>query len=153
MKKVLLTLALCSLVAVAGCGKKATNEVPKSVSIYQQLNLSEEQNKKLQDIRTVQRQKMEIIRKDLEKKRAELLDLDGTKKFSDEQKKANHEKYRQAATEMREKLAAERAAYDAALMNILDNGQKKTYQKYLNQREKERNQREQEYKKRALEGK
>ena len=154
MKKVLLTLTLCSLIAIAGCGKKNTEgDIPKSVSIYQQLNLTEDQSKKLQDIRTVQRQKMEIIRKDLEKKRAELLDLDGTKKFTEEQKKANHEKYRQAATEMRDKLAAERAAYDAALMNILDNNQKKTYQKYLNQREKERNQREQEYKKRALESK
>ncbi len=149
MKKVLLTLALCSMIAVAGCGKKATNELPKSVSIYQQLNLTVDQNKKLAEIRTAQRQKMEAIRKDMDQKRAEYLDVDGTKKFTEAQKKENHEKYRQAATEMREKLAAERAAYDTALMNILDDSQKKTYKKYLDQREKEKAQREKEYKQKA----
>ena len=54
MKKVLLTLALCSVVAIAGCGKKDTPKVPKSVGIYQQLNLTAEQNKKLADITTEQ---------------------------------------------------------------------------------------------------
>ncbi len=149
MKKVLLTLALCSVIAIAGCGKKSGPEVPKSVSIYQQLNLTPEQNKKLADIRTAQRQKMETIRKNMEQKRETLLDLDGTKNFTEAQRKENHEKYRAAANEMREQLAAERAAYDTALMGILDEKQKKTYQKYLDQREKERVQREREYQKNA----
>jgi len=149
MKKVLLTLALCSVIAVAGCGKKDAPQVPKSVSIYQQLNLTPEQNKKLADIRATQRQKMEAIRKGMEEKRNTLLDVDGSKKFTDAQKKENHEKYRAAANEMREQLAAERAAYDNALMGILDEKQKKTYQKYLDQREKERIQREKEFMKKA----
>ena len=135
------------MVAVAGCGKKNTPKVPKSVSIYQQLNLTAEQSKKLADIRATQRQKMEVIRKDMETKRNELLDTDGTKKFTDAQRKENHEKYRAAAAEMREKLAAERAAYDTSLMGILDEKQKKTYQKYLNQREKEKAEREKEFNK------
>ena len=149
MKKVLLTLALCSVVAVAGCGKKNTPEVPKSVSIYQQLNLSPEQNKKLADIRAAQRQKMEAIRKGMEAKRTAFLDLDGSKNFTEAQRKENHEKYRAAANEMREQLAAERAAYDNAFMGILDDKQKKTYQKYLDQREKERVQREKDFQKNA----
>jgi len=124
-------------------------QVPKSVSIYQQLNLTPEQNKKLADIRATQRQKMEAIRKGMEEKRNTLLDVDGSKKFTDAQKKENHEKYRAAANEMREQLAAERAAYDNALMGILDEKQKKTYQKYLDQREKERIQREKEFMKKA----
>ena len=75
MKKVLLTLALCSVIAVAGCGKKDAPQVPKSVSIYQQLNLTPEQNKKLADIRAAQRQKMEAIRKGMEEKRNTLLEF------------------------------------------------------------------------------
>lgn len=147
MKKLLLTLTLCALVVVAGCGKKNTPEVPKSVSIYQQLKLTPEQNKKLADIRAAQRQKMEVIRKEMDSKRTTLLDIDGTKNFTDAQRKANHEKYRIAANEMREQLAAERAAYDKALMEMLDDKQKKTYKKYLDQREKEKVQREREFQK------
>ena len=75
MKKVLLTLALCSVVAVAGCGKKNTTEPPKSIGIYQELNLTVEQNKKVADIRKAQRQKMEAIRKEMEAKRNELREL------------------------------------------------------------------------------
>ena len=142
MKKVLLTLTLCSIIAVAGCGKKDTPQVPKSVSIYQELSLTSEQNKKLADIRASQRQKMEAIRKDMEEKRNNLLDLDGSKKFTDAQKKENHEKYRAAAAQMRDKMAAERKAYDNAFMGILNDDQKKVYQNYLDQRESEKIKRE-----------
>lgn len=142
MKRVLLTLALCSVVAVAGCGKKNTTEPPKSLGVYQELNLTVEQNKKLADIRKDQRQKMEAIRKEMEAKRNELLDVDGTKNFSDAEKKANHEKYRAAAAQMRDKMAAQRTAYDNAFMGILNADQKKIYQNYIDQRESERVKRE-----------
>lgn len=49
---------------------------------------------------------------------------------------------------MRVKLAAERVEYDNALMDILDDNQKKIYKKYLEQREKEKEQRAKEFQKR-----
>ncbi len=147
MKKALLALTLCALIVVAGCGKKPSNEIPKSVTIYQELNLTAEQNKKLADIRATQKQKMDAIRKELDDQRAILVDTDGSKKFTEAQKRENSAKYRAAASQMRDKLSIERKAYDNAFMGILDDKQKKTYQRYLEEREKEKLAREEAFKK------
>ena len=147
MKKVLLALMICSIMVVSGCNKQSEPKLPKSIQTYQKLNLTPEQNKKLADIRAEQRKKIDAIRNDIEAKRKELLDVDANKKLTDEQKRANHEKYRAAANDMRVKLAAERVEYDNAMMGILDDNQKKIYQKYLDQREKEKAQRTKEFQK------
>ena len=141
MKKLFLMLMLCSFVLVTGCDKQEGAKVPKSVIIYQELNLSAEQNKKLADIRSTQRDKIDLIRKDLENQRKTLLDPEKIKNLSEDKKKENYEKYRTASNAMRDKLTEARTEYDNAFIGILDENQKKTYQKYLNQREKERNER------------
>ncbi len=150
MKKIFLALMLCSFVLVTGCEKKDEAKVPKSVIIYQQLELTADQNKKLTDIRATQRAKIDNIRKDLEKQRKTLIDADAIKSLTEDQKKENYEKYRTASNEMRDKLTAARAEYDVAFMDILDDNQRKIYKKYLNQREKEKEQRVKDAKKQAV---
>lgn len=148
MRKVLLAFMFCAIILVTGCKKQEAPKLPKSIQTYQQLNLTAEQNKKLAVIRENQRKKIDAIRMDLDKKRKELIEID-SKKLTTEQRMANNEKYREAANDMRVKLAAERLEYDNALMGLLDDKQKKTYKKYLAQREKEREERNKEFQKRA----
>ncbi len=121
---------LCSLILVSGCDKKNTPKVPQSIKTYKNITFTAEQTKKLSEIRTTERTKMEAIRKELTKQREELLDLDGTKKLTPEQRKINQEKYRELSAKTRAKMDAERDNYDKAVMNILDDKQKATYQKY-----------------------
>ncbi|MCR4881368.1 MAG: Spy/CpxP family protein refolding chaperone [bacterium] len=147
MKKVLLALMICSIMVVSGCNNQEEPKLPKSIQTYQKLNLTPEQNKKLADIRAEQRKKIDAIRNDIESKRKDLLDTEKNKTLSDEQKRANQEKYRTAANDMRVKLAAERVEYDNAMMSILDDSQKKIYQKYMDLREKEKEQRTKEFQK------
>ena len=147
MKKVLLALMICSIMVVSGCNNQEEPKLPKSIQTYQKLNLTPEQNKKLADIRAEQRKKIDAIRNDIEAKRKDLLDTEKNKTLSDEQKRANQEKYRAAANDMRVKLAAERVEYDNAMMGILDDSQKKIYQKYMDLREKEKEQRTKEFQK------
>lgn len=148
MRKVLLALMICSIIVVSGCNKKAEEpKLPKSIQTYQQLNLTQEQSKKLAEIRETQRKKIDAIRNDIEAKRKDLLDDEKNKTLSEQQKRENHEKYRAAANDMRVKLAAERVEYDNAMMNILDDSQKKTFQKYMEQREKEKAERTKEFQK------
>lgn len=150
MKKIFLTVALCSMIILSGCGeKKKTTQVPKSVKTYQQLNLTPEQNKKLSAIRAAQRTKMDAIRKEMDENRKLLPSASDATKLTAEQRKANLEKYRAAFAKSREKLQAERDSYDKAFMNILDSEQKATYQKYLDQREQEKVAREKQFKKTA----
>ncbi|MCQ2958317.1 MAG: Spy/CpxP family protein refolding chaperone [Candidatus Gastranaerophilales bacterium] len=150
MKKLVLTLALCSLIAVTGCDKKQNGpSVPKSVSTYQQLNLTTEQSQKLSKIREEQRAKMDTIRKKMEDQRKALVSPEATKNLSEDKKQENFTKYREASQGMRDELAKQRAAYDEAFMGILDDNQKKIYQKYLNQREKEKQQRIKDFEKKA----
>ena len=153
MKKILLALMLCSIVLVSGCNKKNEPKLPKSIQTYQQLQLTPEQNKKLTAIREDQRKKIEAIRADVDAKRKVLLDAQKNTKLTKEQIRENQEKYRVAANEMRVKIAEERVAYDNAMMGILDEKQKKTYQKYINQREKEREDRLKEFQRNANDNK
>ncbi len=150
MRKFLLALMLCSIVLVSGCDKKQEGpKLPKSIQTYQQLKLSPEQNKQLAAIRSEQRKKIDAIRKDLDAKRKALIDAQKNTKLTQEQIKENQEKYRVAANDMRVKLAEERVSYDNAFMGILDDKQKKVYQKYMEQREKEKEDRIKEFKKNA----
>lgn len=87
MKKVLLALMICSIMIVSGCNKQNEPKLPKSIQTYQKLNLTEEQNKKLADIRAEQRKKIDEIRAEIESKRKTLLDVDANKKLTDEQKR------------------------------------------------------------------
>ena len=147
MRKILLALMLCSIILVSGCNKKQEGpKLPKSIQTYQQLNLSPEQNKQLASIRSEQRKKIDAIRKDIDEKRKALLEAQKNSKLTAEQIKDNQEKYRVAANDMRVKLAEERVAYDNAFMGILDEKQKKVYQKYMEQREKEKEDRVKEFK-------
>ena len=150
MKKLVLMLALCSMIAMTGCDKKDnTPSIPKSVTIYQQLSLTEEQGKELTKIRENQRAKMDKIRKNIDEQRKKLIAPDVLKNLSEDKKQENFTKYREASQSMRDELAKQRAAYDEAFMGILDDNQKKIYQNYLKQREKERVQREKEFLKQA----
>ena len=149
MKKLLLGLMLCSIILASGCNKKEEVKVPKSIQTYQQLNLTPEQNKQLANIRNEQKKKIDAIREDIDAKRKSLLDSQKNEKLAPEQVKENQEKYRIAANEMRVKLAEERVAYDNALMGILDDKQKKIYQKYIDQREKEKEARVKEFQRKA----
>ena len=149
MKRVLLALMLCSIILVSGCNKKDEPKLPKSIQTYQQLNLTPEQNKQLANIRNEQRKKIDAIRKDIDAKRKALLDTQKNTKLTQDQIRENQEKYRVATNDMRVKLAEERVAYDNALMGILDDKQKKIYQKYINQREKEKEARIKEFQRNA----
>ena len=67
MKKVLLALMACSIFALSGCVQKEPRaDVPKSIKIYQNINFTPEQNKKMADIRETQRSKIEALRKEME---------------------------------------------------------------------------------------
>jgi len=145
MKKILLAFMLCSLVIFSGCKKQEGAQIPTSIRTYQELKLSPEQNKQLQALREKQRTKIDALRNDVEKQRKALLGADVRKDLTAEQLQKNREKYKAAANEMRVKVAAERVEFDKAMMNILDDKQKKTYQKYLKQREKEREKRNKEF--------
>ena len=147
MKKVLLALMACSILTLSGCAQREPRaEVPKSIKTYQEIKFTPEQNKKLADIRETQRSKIEAMRKEMEAKRQELIVSQKNAKLTDEQKHANSEKYRSVVNDTRIKLAAERVAYDNAVLNILDDKQKKIYKKYLDQREKERQSRQKQMK-------
>ena len=139
MKKLLLALMVCSIFALSGCAQKEPRaEVPRSIKTYQKINFTQEQNKQIADIREAQRSKIEVMRKEMEAKRQELIVSQKNANLTDEQKRANNEKYRTVVNDTRVKLAAERVAYDNAVLNILDDKQKKIYKKYLDQREQER---------------
>ena len=149
MKKLVLALLICSMITITGCDKNKSTSVPKSVSTYQQLNLTTEQGEKLIKIREAQRVKMDEIRKKMETQRQTLVSPAATKNLTEEQKQANFEKYKESAKALRKEIEQQRAAYDEAFMGILDDNQKKTYQKYLNLREKEKQQRIKDFEKRA----
>jgi len=149
MKKLILALLICSMITITGCDKSKNASVPKSVGTYQQLNLTTEQGEKLVKIRESQRAKMDEIRKKMETQRKTLVSPEATKNLTEEQKQANFDKYKESTKAIREELAQQRAAYDEAFMGILDDNQKKIYQKYLSQREKEKQQRMKNFEKKA----
>ncbi|MDD3594205.1 MAG: hypothetical protein PHX18_06225 [Candidatus Gastranaerophilales bacterium] len=140
MKKALLTLTICSVLLIStGCLKKANEpQIPKSITVYQQLNLTMEQQSKLKDIRERQRIKTDELRQELDKKRNVLLqnNVDVAKMPEADRKKAMEELRKQSEA-MRNELMELRNQYDKEFLGILDKRQEKIYKKYLEERNNE----------------
>lgn len=141
MRKVLLATMLCSLVLLSGCQKKDEPRLPKSVKTYETLNLTSEQYEQIHKIREEQKNKIENIRNSIETKRKAYVDFQKGKDISDPKVVEYREKYRAEVNELSVALQAERVNYDNSFMNILDDNQKKIYQKYIKQREEEKEKR------------
>ena len=141
MRKVLLATMLCSLVLLSGCQKKDEPRLPKSVKTYETLNLTSEQYEQIHKIREEQKNKIENIRNSIETKRKAYVDFQKGKDISDPKVVEYREKYRAEVNELSVALQADRVNYDNSFMNILDDNQKKIYQKYIKQREEEKEKR------------
>ena len=141
MKKFLLSTMLCAMVILTGCNKQEELKLPQSIQTYQTLNLTEEQNQQVSQLRETQRIKIEEIRKKMEEKRKAYVEFQNGKDISDPKVNEAREKYRLEVNELSIALNSERVAYDKAFLNILDDKQKKIYQKYLKQKDQEKEQR------------
>ena len=137
MKKIYLSLFLISIFLLTSCGKQKAPIVPKSIQTYQQLNLTVEQHNKVTALQNAKKTELDKINSIMAEERTKLLNADKNTTLTNEEKRAKLTQYQDAAIKLNKKLEEQRQIYDEEFKKILTTDQKKTYEKYLQERDKE----------------
>lgn len=137
MRRTCLLLLLISIFLLNGCGKQKAPIVPKSIHAYQQLNLTIEQHNKVTALQNTKKDEFNKINAIMTEERTKLLNADKNTTLTIEEKRAKFTQYQNAITNLNKKLEDQRRIYDEEFKKILTEEQKKIYDKYLQERDKE----------------